>query len=82
MALLKKRRKLELIEYGVIKAKQHFESFPLRLKEIYQRLEQVIQRANPDESAFETIFYSKNVSVFDQADSCPRRGYTCLGDAG
>lgn len=49
-----------LIEYGVIEAKVKDEAFPLRLKHIYERLAQVIERTLPDEAAFETIFYSKN----------------------
>lgn len=52
---------LVLIEYGVIEAKKKEETFPLRLKNIYERLEQVIERTLPDEAAFESIFYAKNV---------------------
>lgn len=54
-------RKIELLEYGVIKAAKKEETFPLRLKEIFERLTQVIERTLPDESAFETIFFGKNV---------------------
>lgn len=57
----KRQNSLYLIEYGVIKAKKKEEAFPLRLKEIYERLSQVIERTLPDEAAFETIFYAKNV---------------------
>jgi len=56
----KQNNSLILIEYGVIHAKKKNETFPLRLKNIYERLEQVISRSLPDESAFETMFYSKN----------------------
>ncbi len=54
-------RKLDLVEYGVIKAAKKDEAFPMRLKEIFERLTQVIDRVLPDESAFESIFFGKNV---------------------
>lgn len=53
--------KLGLIEYGVVKVKKLHEPLELRLKEIFLRLIQVIERAKPDSSAFESMFYSKNV---------------------
>jgi crossover junction endodeoxyribonuclease RuvC len=53
--------KLSMVEYGVIKVAKKEETFPLRLKAIYERLLSVIKRTNPDESAFESIFYGKNV---------------------
>lgn len=59
----KENNKLKLVEYGVIKAKKKHETFPLRLKIIYERLTQVIERTLPDESAFETMFYSKNAQT-------------------
>lgn len=59
----KEGNKLTLVEYGVIRAKKKFETFPLRLKEIYERLTQVIERTMPDESAFESMFYSKNAQT-------------------
>ena len=52
---------LKLIEYGVIKAKKKQEKYPLRLKEIFIRLQTVIERTLPDETAVESMFYSKNV---------------------
>lgn len=51
---------LKLIEYGVIKAKKKNEEYPLRLKEIFIRLQSVIERSLPDECAVESMFYSKN----------------------
>ena len=53
--------KLTLVEYGVISAAKKEETFPLRLKAIFERLTQVVERTLPDESAFETIFFGKNV---------------------
>jgi crossover junction endodeoxyribonuclease RuvC len=53
--------KIILVEYGVIKAKKKEEDFPLRLKEIFERLTSVIERHLPDESALESVFFSKNV---------------------
>ncbi len=57
----KEGKRLTLIEYGVIEAKKRHEDLPQRLKMIYERLGQVIERALPDELAIETIFYSKSV---------------------
>ncbi|HRP02898.1 MAG TPA: crossover junction endodeoxyribonuclease RuvC [Candidatus Kapabacteria bacterium] len=55
--------KISLIEYGVIKAKKKEENFPLRLKEIFERLQSVIDRTLPDETAIESPFYSKNAQT-------------------
>ena len=52
---------LSLVEYGVIHAKKKDETYPLRLKEIFERLLQVIERTMPDEAAYESMFFSKNV---------------------
>ena len=52
--------KLYLVEYGVIKAKKINDSIHIRLKEIYKRLNVVIERTKPDLAAFESMFYSKN----------------------
>jgi crossover junction endodeoxyribonuclease RuvC len=57
----KNKNKLTLVEYGVIQAKKQHEDLHLRLKEIYLRLAEVIKRTKPDEAAFETMFYAKNV---------------------
>jgi len=53
--------KLSVLEYGVIKAKKKSEEYPLRLKEIFERLQAVIERNIPDETAIESLFFSKNV---------------------
>jgi crossover junction endodeoxyribonuclease RuvC len=53
--------KLTLVEYGVIKAAKKEETFPLRLKTIFERLTNVLERTLPDESSFESIFFGKNV---------------------
>lgn len=58
----KEGRDLVLIEYGVIEAAKHHKSIPLRLKTIFLRLEQVIERTLPDELAIESLFHAKNVS--------------------
>ena len=51
---------LKLVEYGVIEAKRKHPDFNQRLKEIYHRLSEVIKRTQPDEAAFESIFFAKN----------------------
>jgi crossover junction endodeoxyribonuclease RuvC len=53
--------KLNIVEYGVIRAKKKHDELNLRLKEIFLRLDKVISRSKPDEAAFESIFYAKNV---------------------
>ena len=51
---------LSIIEYGTIEVKKKTEYFPLRMKEIYNRISSVIDRTKPDAAAIETAFYSKN----------------------
>ena len=52
--------KLQLIEYGSIKVKKKNEEINQRLKEIFLRLNAVIDRTKPEIAVFETVFYSKN----------------------
>lgn len=52
--------KLELLCAEVIKIPAK-DKFPLRLKQIYDRLVEVIDLYKPDEFAIETAFYGKNV---------------------
>lgn len=52
--------RLSLVEYGVIRMKSSW-SMPLRLREIYTKLEGVIEATAPDQFAIESAFYSKNV---------------------
>jgi crossover junction endodeoxyribonuclease RuvC len=54
-------KSLSVVEYGVIQAKKKYEELPLRLREIYQRLLEVVKRTKPEAAAFESMFYSKNV---------------------
>jgi crossover junction endodeoxyribonuclease RuvC len=54
-------QKLSVVEYGVIRAKKKHDDLNYRLKEIINRLTEVIIRTEPDESAFETMFFAKNV---------------------
>lgn len=50
-----------LVEYGVIKAKMQSDDFNGRLKVLNEAVCRVIERTSPDISAFETLFFSKNV---------------------
>jgi crossover junction endodeoxyribonuclease RuvC len=52
--------RLNILNYGVIKNSSQ-NSLPLRLKNIYDTLVDVIEEYLPDEFAIETAFYSKNV---------------------
>ncbi len=54
-------QKITLIELGTIKAKKKYELLNDRIKEIFLRINEVIKRTQPDETAIETMFYSKNV---------------------
>ncbi len=51
--------KEHLVEYGVLKLDVN-KSHELRLKQIYDRLTQIIERALPDECAIEMPIYGKN----------------------
>lgn len=53
-------KNIKLVEYGVIQLKKKNEDLPSRLKDIFIRLNQVIDRSKPEISAFENVFYSKN----------------------
>lgn len=52
---------IRLVEYGVIKAKKKYDSLSMRLREIFLRIERLIERSQPEVAAFESIFYAKNV---------------------
>lgn len=52
--------KISILDYDVIKNPSG-NSLPLRLKNIYDSLVEVIDKYHPDEFAIETAFYSKNV---------------------
>jgi len=51
--------KIRVLDYNVVKNKSS-RSMPIRLKEIYSSLCEVIDRFHPDEFAIETAFYGKN----------------------
>lgn len=51
--------KLRVLGYNVVRNKSS-RSMPIRLKEIYSTLCDVIDRFHPDEFAIETAFYGKN----------------------
>ncbi len=51
---------LSIVEYGVVKVSIKHSSLEMRLKEIFERLTQVISRNKPDTAALESIFYAKN----------------------
>jgi crossover junction endodeoxyribonuclease RuvC len=56
----KTKGKITVIEQGIIKAGKFNKNLHIRLKEIYSRLFQVVERTKPDTAAFESLFYSKN----------------------
>jgi len=51
--------KIRVLDYNVVK-NRNSRSMPIRLKEIYSALCDVIDRFHPDEFAIETAFYGKN----------------------
>jgi crossover junction endodeoxyribonuclease RuvC len=54
--------RLYAVDYGVIRANTK-DAFPLRLKNIYEGLTNVIEKHKPDYAAVEEIFYGKNVKA-------------------
>lgn len=55
-------RSLALIEYGVVEAAKQHKTIAMRLRTIFTRLEQVVERTLPDELAIESLFHAKNVA--------------------
>lgn len=53
-------KSISIIEFGTIEVKKKTENFNLRLKEIYDRISEVVRRTNPEVAAIENTFYSKN----------------------
>lgn len=51
---------LQLIEYGVVKAKLIEEEYYKRLNEIFLHVGKIIDRVKPEVMSFETMFYHKN----------------------
>lgn len=56
----KENRKITLVEYGVVNAKKMKLDINNRIKEIFLRIDKVIERTKPDNAVFESTFYSKN----------------------
>ncbi|MBL7053818.1 crossover junction endodeoxyribonuclease RuvC [Patescibacteria group bacterium] len=54
--------KLALVDYGTIKTPSKKE-FPLRLLDIYNELEGIIKKYNPDKIGIENIYFAKNVKT-------------------
>lgn len=52
--------KLSLVEFGVVGMK-HLDSQQLKLKRIFERLQELIVQHRPSQAAIESPFYSKNV---------------------
>lgn len=55
-------RKATLVDYGAIKTSPR-DSFPERLNTIYQGVEELIEKYQPDRMVFEKLIYCKNVSI-------------------
>jgi len=54
------KNKILLVKIGVVKM-QHLESQQLKLKKIFERLQEIIKSTAPDEMAIEAPFFGKNV---------------------
>ncbi len=54
------RNKIELIVLGVIELKKYTDHY-LKLKAIYERVQQLVDEYHPDELAIESPFFGKNV---------------------
>ena len=69
---------LKVVYWGSIKSKAQ-QSFPEKLKLIYDELVTVIQEFNPDEVAVEDMFFATNVKSalkLGQTHGQPQRGTT------
>lgn len=55
-------QKIQLIEIGVV-TMVHLEDQPIKLKKIFERLEEVINTHKPTEMAIEAPFFGKNVQA-------------------
>jgi len=56
-----KNGRLIPVHWGVIKADTQ-KNFGIRLKQIYQGIDSVIEKYQPTETAFESLFFAKNVN--------------------
>jgi len=71
----------ELIEVGVIKTKPGTE-FGIRLTEIYEDMQEIINHYKPDTVAIEQIFFSKNVTTGIQVSQAKGVILLALAQAG
>jgi len=54
------KKKIELIDYGCVLTYKK-DTFSLRIKKIYYKIKELIEKYNPHEVAIEEIFFNKNV---------------------
>lgn len=54
------KKKIELIDYGCVLTYKK-DTFSLRIKKIYYKIKELIEKHNPHEVVIEEIFFSKNV---------------------
>lgn len=54
------KKKIELIDYGYVLTYKK-DTFSLRIKKIYYKIKELIEKYNPHEVAIEEIFFNKNV---------------------
>ncbi|MEA2088166.1 MAG: crossover junction endodeoxyribonuclease RuvC [Candidatus Caldatribacteriota bacterium] len=54
------KKKIELIDYGCVSTYKK-DIFSLRIKKIYYKIKELIEKYNPHEVAIEEIFFNKNV---------------------
>ena len=53
-------KSMEVVEYGTIEVKKKSDNITLRMKEIYEKISNVIQRTQPNSASIEATFYAKN----------------------
>jgi len=54
------KKKIELIDYGCLLTYKK-DTFSIRIKKIYYKVKELIEKYNPHEVAIEEIFFNKNV---------------------
>ncbi len=54
------KKKIELIDYGCVLTYKE-DNFSVRIKKIYYKIKELIEKYNPNEVVIEDIFFNKNV---------------------
>jgi len=56
------KKEITLIDYGCIVTNKK-DTFTLRLKKIYYKIKEIIEKYNPQEVSIEEVFFNKNTKL-------------------